>query len=86
MYNEEYESFAQFVEELEQVKQQFSEETSSAGQSVEKWHHFNELAENLYRLAGEAITEKLNNNLIFEKQLLEQRINLQEEDRKQVER
>jgi hypothetical protein len=25
LYNEEYESFAQFVEELEQVKQQFSE-------------------------------------------------------------
>jgi hypothetical protein len=37
----------------------------------------------LYKLAGETITEKLNNNLMLEKQLLEQKISLQEEELKE---
>ena len=40
------------------------------------------MSENLYRLAGETITEKMNNNLLLEKQIMEQKINLQEEELK----
>lgn len=44
------------------MKDQYDIETSE-GDSIEKWKYFNEISENLHRLAGETITTKINKNL-----------------------
>ena len=40
--------------------------------------HFNEIAEDLYRLAGETITNKINKNIEHERKILEQKMAIQE--------
>jgi hypothetical protein len=61
------------------TKDQYDVETGD-GDSLEKWKYFNELSENLYRLAGETITTKINKNLHQEKVMMQQKMQLQEEE------
>lgn len=50
------------------------------GDSLEKWKYFNEISENLYRLAGQTITTKINKNLHQEKIMMQQKLQIQEEE------
>lgn len=63
--------------EFEKLKEEFDKETDGA--ENDKWTHFNEISEELYRLAGETITNKMNQNLENERNMLEQRVKLQSE-------
>ena len=44
------------------MKKQFDRQTKD-GDSEEKWKHFNEMSEYIYKLAGETITCRLSKNL-----------------------
>lgn len=79
IYGDEYEQFSEFVKDFEEIKEQYDSATKD-GDSIEKWKHFNEISEHLYRLAGETITTKINKNLHHEKQLMEQKMLMQQEE------
>ena len=60
------------------MKEEYDKETEGAGS--DKWIYFNEISEELYRLAGETITSKINQNLENEKNILEQKVKMQTEE------
>jgi len=59
LYDDNYDNFEEFNKDLDEIKKAFADETGNS-LSSEKWIHFNEISEGLYKLAGETITNKIN--------------------------
>lgn len=63
------------------MKEKYEKQTGGGG--GDKWSYFNEASEAVHRLAGETITNKINQALQQEKQLLQEKISLRETEYKE---
>jgi hypothetical protein len=50
------------VNNFERLKREYDHETNE-GEKEEKWAYFNQIAEEIYKLAGETITTKINRSM-----------------------
>jgi hypothetical protein len=80
LFSEGYKNYGEFLEDFNQLKGRFERET---GTGADKWAFFGEMSESVHRLAGETITQKMNNALQLEKQILEEKIQLREAEYKE---
>ena len=75
IFKEEYKDYNQFLQDFNKIKEAYERET---GTNPEKWSHFNEIAESLHRLAGQAIITKIANSTKIENEILQKKIQLRE--------